>query len=80
MDRFIDRIGGRKFAAFLASAVGLVSVYVLGFELSDQALESITMMFVAFATGNGIEHVAEQIGRRASSPSGPSDEGSGDDS
>lgn len=65
-------LGGRKFAAFFASSTALVALYVFGFELSQATLDAIVAMFLAFAAGNGVEHVAAQLGRRVEQPSAES--------
>jgi len=68
MNRITSALGGRKFSAFFASAVGLVALYAFGLELSESTLDAITTMFVAFVAGNGVEHVASRLGTRRARP------------
>jgi uncharacterized protein YebE (UPF0316 family) len=68
MNRITDTLGGRKFAAFVASTIGLVALYVFGLELSESTLDAITTLYIAFASGNGVEHIARQIGTRRPRP------------
>jgi len=69
MTRIMDVFGGRKFAAFASTTIGLVALYAFGLDLSEQTLDAITAMFVAFMAGNGVEHLASRLGTRRSRPS-----------
>jgi hypothetical protein len=42
-----------------------VALHLLGIELSADTLESITLMFMAFAAGNGVEHLATTLSGRS---------------
>lgn len=64
----LSGIGGRKFAAFFAATLSLVALYLFGVELSEQTLDTIAMMYLAFAGGNGLEHIASRLGQRAGRP------------
>jgi len=61
----ISTLGGRKFCSFAAASIGLVALHLLGIELSADTLESITLMFMAFAAGNGVEHLATTLSSRS---------------
>ena len=68
MKRIMDVFGGRKFASFASTTIGLVALYAFGLDLSEQTLDAITTMFVAFMAGNGVEHLASQLGTRRARP------------
>src|SRR5690606_34721448 len=57
----LSGIGGRKFAAFFAATLSLVALYLFGVELSEQTLDTIVAMYIAFAGGNGLEHIASRL-------------------
>ena len=68
MNRITDAVGGRKFAAFISATIALVSLYAFGFELNESTLNTIEVMYIAFAGGNGVEHIANRLGNRTAKP------------
>ncbi len=64
----IKAIGGRKFCAFVVATIAVSVLCAFGIELSESTLSTIVSMYLAFAAGNGLEHLASKLGSRRAKP------------
>lgn len=64
LSQFIARAGGRKFAAWVGTSVGLVVAGATGHDLPPEILSSIETLFLVYVGGNAAEHIGRGLAER----------------